>query len=664
VLLAVVYVILIFTLPPGIAENQESAASDWLFTLALFAFALMGGLIVLRRPDHRIGWLFAFVGLYGMTILFPVFAYADLALRPEYDLPFGPEAAWVTTWGWMPMTFGMILTLLVFPTGRLLSKRWLVVPVLSGAALVLLVIGSAVYLWPYRGPALLDENFPPPGAPAAVALMASLSFPVLFGALLLGCVSLILRYRRARGEERQQLKWLLYPISILFLGIALESLWTIGADQNVPFLDILGPIGALGIPVAAGIAVLRHRLLDIDVLISKTVVYGTLAALITLGSAGVIITAGALASFGGGSDGVVAIAVAIMVIAIQPLRNRLQRLANRLVYGKRATPYEAMAEFSQRLAGGLSLEEILPRMAETAASGIGATRSRVRVFLPDGEVRSASWPAGSSDGRYDRTVEVTHRGELVGEIAIAKPPAEPVTPAEEKLLSDLASQAGLALRNVRLNEDLRASRRRIVSAQDEERRRLERNLHDGAQQNLVALKVKLGLAEKFAESDPVRTRDLLSQLQREADETLENVRDLARGIYPPLLADQGLAGALDAQANKAALPVEVRDDGIGRYSPEIEAAVYFCCLEALQNVGKYAHASRVTIHLSSDGAHLSFVVEDDGGGFDPENTKRGTGLQNMTDRIDALGGSLEIRSALDAGTIIEGRVPVSERKEG
>ncbi|HEX2088770.1 MAG TPA: GAF domain-containing sensor histidine kinase, partial [Actinomycetota bacterium] len=260
---------------------------------------------------------------------------------------------------------------------------------------------------------------------------------------------------------------------------------------------------------------------------------------------------------------------------------------------------------------------------------------------------------------FDFSVPVRDRGELLGALAVAKPRGEPLTPTDEKLLSDLASQAGLVLRNVKLIEELRASRQRIVSAQDEERRRIERNIHDGAQQQLVALNVKLGLAKTLAQRDTEKTDELLAQLQTETQDALENLRDLARGVYPPLLRDKGLVAALDAQGRKASVPVQIKADGVERYPQETEAGVYFVLLEALQNVTKYAGASKVTVSLSQDGGHLVFNAADDGVGFDPGLAKRGSGLTNMTDRIEALGGTLEVHSAPGSGTSVRGRVPVA-----
>jgi signal transduction histidine kinase len=290
-----------------------------------------------------------------------------------------------------------------------------------------------------------------------------------------------------------------------------------------------------------------------------------------------------------------------------------------------------------------------------------------------GELRPAAvWPTTADEApapvtlvgdalpefAHQRTVEVRDGGELLGALSIEMPANDPMTPAKEHLAGDLASQAGLVLRNVRLIEELRASRQRLVSAQDQERRRIERNIHDGAQQQLVALQVKLGLARRMNQVGPDPANQLLDQLQIDAQQALENLRDLARGIYPPLLADQGLTAALQAQARKSPVPVTVDADGIGRYAQEAEAAVYFSALEALQNVAKYAHALSATVRLAEQDGWLTFTVDDDGRGFDATTMSYGTGLQGMADRLAAIGGDVMVRSAPGEGTRVAGRIPV------
>ncbi len=269
-----------------------------------------------------------------------------------------------------------------------------------------------------------------------------------------------------------------------------------------------------------------------------------------------------------------------------------------------------------------------------------------------------------------RVIAVMHQGEVLGALSVVKRRGEALTPLEEKLLSDLAQQAGLVLKNVGLTaelqarlEELRLSRQRLVSAQDEERRRLERNLHDGAQQHLAALKVKLGLTEMLLTRDAEKAKAILTQLKADADEALETLRDLARGIYPPLLADKGLVAALESQARKVTVPVTVEAESVGRYPQEVEATVYFCVLEALQNVQKYAGASQVTIRLREEWGTAGFEISDDGRGFDPATVSRGAGLTNMEDRLDALGGSLELISRPGHGASLRGAIPVGSPTE-
>jgi signal transduction histidine kinase len=303
---------------------------------------------------------------------------------------------------------------------------------------------------------------------------------------------------------------------------------------------------------------------------------------------------------------------------------------------------------------------------------VGASAAHVWVRVgPELQVAGA-WPLDAAvlpgvpmaDGEApaipgaDGVFPVRHEGQLLGALSITKSRGERLTQTEEKLVGDLAAQAALVLRNVRLIEELRASRQRIVSASDAERRRLERNIHDGAQQQLVALAMKLRLAKDFARRDLDRTESLLDDVQRDTQETLDTLRDLARGIYPPLLADEGLAAALSAQARRAAVPVAVEADGIGRYPQDIEAAAYFCCLEAVQNSAKYGGGAPVTISLGDEAGTLTFRVADTGAGFDPLRTKRGSGLQNMQDRLEALGGTLQIDSRPSDGTVVLGRIPI------
>ena len=351
------------------------------------------------------------------------------------------------------------------------------------------------------------------------------------------------------------------------------------------------------------------------------------------------------------------VGLALLIVTFRPVHQAARAIADRLVYGKRASAYEVMTEFTGHVGETYATEDVLPRMARILAEGTGAAVARVFLRLGSDQRPVATWPPDAVPTDDEIRVPVLDQGEELGALGVTMPPNDPWDASRERLVSDLASQAGLVLRNVRLIEELKASRQRLVAAQDEERRRLERNIHDGAQQQLVALNVQLGLLARTARTDPAAAERMAGTLQGRATEALEDLRDLARGIYPPLLQDKGLVAALEAQARKAAIPTTVEGNGIGRFGQDVEAAVYFSCLEALQNVAKYATASRADVTLSNGEGSLMFTVSDDGVGFDATRTGHGTGLQGIADRLAALGGEVEINSTPGAGTKIVGRLP-------
>ncbi len=647
-----------------------------LFVLIFGFMGVVGAMIAARLPGNAVGWIFLAVGV-SAGLAFSSDEYSTYALVTNPDgLPGGEWAAWVAEWAWiilvsMPFTF----LLLLFPDGRLPSRRWRPLAWVVGIFIGLVALVFAVD--PTRIGRARVPN--PIGVEAMRDIAAFLDGPG-YGFLMvmgLACASsLVFRFRRADGRERQQIKWFGFAAAVFVAYFVLDAVReALGIRGGFLFNTLAPALAFASLPAGVGIAMLRHRLYDVDLVIKRTLVFGVLAAVITAIYLGIVVGIGTLVGSGGSLPLSIA-ATATIALAFQPLRERARRFADRLVYGKRATPYEVMSEFAERAAGTYSIDEVLPRMAEIVASGTGARRAavwlrvggelrRTAVFPQSDETWPHSVPASGDEVMVpdaDATVPVRHRGEVLGAVTVAMPPTEPLTAMHEKLLADVASQAGLVLRNVRLIEDLRASRQRLVAAQDEERRRLERNIHDGAQQQLVALAVKLRLVETLAPKDPEKAAEMAAQAKAEVQDALENLRDLARGIYPPLLADQGLAAALEAQARKAAVPVAVHPDGVGRYPQEVEAGAYFCVLEALQNVAKYAEASRVDVRLRADNGELVFEVSDDGRGFDPQRTPAGSGLTNMRDRLEALGGSVDVTSRPGEGTTVRGRIPVKAGK--
>ena len=657
-------------------------SGDWIFVVGSVVggavYLWIGRAIVVRHPTNTIGWLLLAVPTIGfLAIVTGDYATHTLAIDPG-SLPFGRLSAWLDRWLLVPALAAFIPVFLLYPDGRLPSRRWRPVgvvafgaPVFTAAAFALtpgVLIGAMADL---EGMSVVN----PMGIESAAGLIDTLTqigSALMLLSAIAAVASIVVRYRRAETEVRQQIRWLAFVglafFAVLAIAIALDGAGLANGPLGDGLFVLMFFMVVLGIPAACGIAILRYRLYDLDVVIRKTVVFATLAVFIGLVYAGIVGGVGALV--GSRGDATLSfVAAAALAILFQPARDRARRLADRLVYGRRATPYEVLSEFSERAAEAYSSEDVLPRMAEIVGRGVAAERATVWLRV-GGELRpEASWPAGELGSALaivgddlpetgEHAVEVRHRGELLGAIGVTMPPSEPLDPAKDRLIRDLAAQAGLVLRNTRLVEELRASRTRLVAAQDEERRKLERNLHDGAQQQLVALQVQLRLAEQLTGTDADRERQLIHRLQGAAATALDELRDLARGIYPPLLADQGLAAALEAQARRSAIPVTVDPDGVGRYGRDVESAVYFCTLEALNNVVKYADATRATVHLAEGQGVLTFAVADDGRGFDADETRYGTGIQGMADRLEAIGGSLDVRSAPGQGTTVTGRIAV------
>jgi signal transduction histidine kinase len=677
-----------------VAKTDQSDPFSYIVApVAVMGYATVGMLIVSRRQGNRIGWLLCWVAFaFALGGLAGVYArYAlDEAVRP---LPATTLAVWLNRVGLPAVFLPLPLLFLLFPDGQVPSRRWWPVlwTLLAGIAVNIAAFG----LTPGPLSSGITEIKTRVGNPIGLALawkgtvesVATVAGTVVFLGGLVSALALILRFRQSRGDERQQIKWLAYvgaaaaiiPLTGIAIGLV-RSVAGIPEPENDPILNFLfisfATILLVGTPTACAVAAFKYRLYELDVVVKKTVMFGLIALAITgVGLAAIALLPAFAFGIGSGlSLRSLFLGLALGLLA-WPLRRLASRVADRIVYGTRATPYEVLSEFSDRMAGTYSTDDVLPRMAEILGQGCGAQQAGVWLRVGT-EIRlAASWPGEANAGsrripligdelpqfdRADHAFPVRHQGELLGALTIEMPVSDPMNPARAKLARDVAAQAGLVLRNVRLIEELRASRRRIVSAQDERAKALERNIHDGAQQQLVALAVKARLAQNVALKDPANAAGLLGTIQTELAEALENLRDLARGIYPPLLADKGLGEALTSQARKSPLPTDVDANGIGRYPPEVEAAVYFCALEALQNTAKYSGAGRASIRLGAVDGHVVFEVRDDGSGFDPGRTGRGTGLQGMADRLEALGGRLEITSAPGRGTTVVGRIPIQQ----
>ena len=673
----------------ALTVSNGSLDEDPLFipvaVMMIVGYTVTGALLASRQPMNAVGWLLLVVGvlflLVGLSDEYMQWVYRD---GPS-DAPLGPIVGLITSVLWLPMISIVSLLLLLFPTGSVPGPRWRLLPWIIGSTIGLFLLGSVLAPGPLEdtgleGVVLRNPAGAEPLEPITSLVVTATSAVALL--CILPCVSaLVVRFVRSRGEERQQVKWLAYVVAATLMLVVVQIVLSIAVGdaflgsliEQLLFVGSFALIG-VGVPVAMGVAVLRYRLYDLDLVVKKTIVFATLVGVVMLVSLAVLVVVGSIFTDLPREElQTVGLAMFLVGVSVWPLWHFSRWLADRVVYGGRATPYEVLAEFGQRVGETYSGDDVLPRMAQLLGQATGATSAHVWIRVGDSFRRVASAPpdadapapwqgAPGSIEPTDRTrgeAEVRDRGEVLGALSVEMAASDPMSPAKDRILRDLAAQTGLLLRNVQLIEELRESRRRIVSAQDDRAKKLERNIHDGAQQQLVALSVKARLARTLTARDPEKAAEMLEQIEVETQAALEDLRDLARGIYPPLLADRGLIDALEAQARKAPLPVAIEADGLHRYSPEVEAGVYFSVLEALQNVAKYADAASVHVRLGTADGDVLFEVVDDGQGFDAADVQLGSGLQGIVDRLSALGGEVSISSQPGVGTTIAGRVPVA-----
>jgi signal transduction histidine kinase len=659
-------------------ERGLAATSyGWLAVAAISAGT--GALILVHNRRHLVGWSLVGYG-GGSAISFALFAIVILladADRLTAAIVIEGLSSAVLTASFMAIPAAVFL----FPTGAVPSARWRPLGWLFVAAMVTGFFAAFVNTG--FGGDRSDQLFGPGPLQAslgsAASAMAGLYFLLMAICGIGAVVSLVSRFRHSVGEERLQLKWVVAAGMFFAFTLILTIAVTGGAKIADGSVEVIMSLGLMSIPVSMGIAILKYRLYDIDVVISRSLTYAALAVFIGVVYIGIVVGIGELLDDGDrASFGLSILATAVVAMAFQPVRVRVERLANRLVYGERATPYEVLARFSQR-AAEMSDEDLLKRIPRLIVDGTGASDAALWVRSDGGFRIATSWP----DATIDRSMEATdtftdpdadyslpvfHDDELLGGITLVKERGEPITPAEEELLADLADGMGLALRNTLLTselreqvKDLKRSRDRVVTAADEARRSLERDLDSGPQQQLVAVKVKLGPARVLAgRAGAEKTEQILADIEAQAGDAIRAIRDFAGGIYPPLLGAEGLAIALGQQTQKAAIPVSLLAESIDRYPRDVEAAVYFTVLEALQNTAKYAQATSAEVRLSEENGDLRFVVTDDGTGFDMGQVTNGAGLSGISDRMDTVGGSWNVASIRGSGTTITGKVPVRD----
>jgi signal transduction histidine kinase len=586
-------------------------------------------------------------------------------------------AGWVEAWPWSPVLgalsieaaavalLAMALLIGSFPDG-FVERRWQRLAlrcswvILIGAPLALLA--SPVV------PVSPDLAIP---NPYAVSWLAWLAQPAAWLALhygwvlLVGVLVLCARFVAADAAGRAQMRVIFVVVLGLLLYFAGTVAQALGAPEDsalVVTLNTLGSLTVILLPGAIIYGILRHRLIDLDLVVRKSVAYGAASLLI-------------VATYALSNRVPVTLAVTLTIaaaLAFQPLRRRLESAVSRRLFGDRVRQYQLLKNLGTTMEHTAELDELLPRLAHAIRDGIGASWVQVRLRGADG-----SWlddpvgVAGEVTGESAAGVDLARAGELVGRVDLGPRPGG-YAADDLELLATVAAQATTAVANVRLAtqlkeglEQLSTSRVRLIAAQDAERRRIERDLHDGIQQEVVALIAGLRLARNRLSRDQLTAAEL-TDLQDQAREMLRDLRELAHGIHPPVLSDNGLVAALESRVTRFPISVQIlADDGIRaeRFSEDVEGTAYFVACESLTNVAKHAGTDGARVRLSHPGSRLCLVVEDDGQGFEPNGARSG-GLANIRDRVEALHGQLTIESRVGAGTSVRAELPLPTSTSG
>jgi signal transduction histidine kinase len=619
-------------------------------------FAAMGALLIAKRPRNGIGWIMASAGLLvGLAPAGDYYAAWVMTTRGEPD-PLAVLGAWVQSWYWILLLALTFIALpLLYPDGGLPSRRWRPAALLAAVGPAgMVVTGMLTDTLTGQDVDYAIDN--PIGVDGAPGLEESPLFPI-FGVpfvlgLLLGVAAVVVRFRRSRGAERQQMKWFVFAVAPAVL---------LPLDSVVPPLSSLAFLWLLiALPVAVTVAVLRYRLDGIDVVINRALVYGALTAVVV----GIyVLLVGYLGAALNREDDLAISLVATGVVAVvfAPLRDRLQRGVSRLFYGQRAEPYAAVSRLGRRLESTLAPDAVLPTIVSTVRESL---RLPYAAITTGGEAAHAVVSSGTP-GPATQRWPLVYRTEVVGELVVGRRPGEQdFSPADRRLLSDLARQAGVAVSAVRLTADLQRSRERLVLAREEERRRLRRDLHDGLGAQLAGLTVQTGVLRNLVRRDPAAAEELAGELREELRTAIADIRRLVHGLRPPALDELGLPDALRQLAERVGadgtgprITVEV-PPGLPALPAAVEVAVYRIAQEALTNVVRHAGARSCTVRLLVDDATAALTVVDDGRGV-PDDRVAGVGLASMHERAAEMGGTCTVGPAPGGGTQVLARLPLA-----
>jgi signal transduction histidine kinase len=607
-------------------------------------FGLVAGLIHWRRPDDRMALLVSLALLTFGAATFTGATDALAIIHPTWRIP----VALLNFVG--SATF--ILTLYLLPDGHFVPRwtRW--------AALIWIAQQAPHYFMPKSA---LDLDT----WPAALGVAIWITF---IGSAV---VAQVYRYRHVSDRvAREQARWIGFGVSVALIGflggrIALVVLAPRLDSPNALLLTVIGAtlVDAfiLVIPLSIAVAILRYRLFDIDTLINRTLVYGSLSACVV--GLYALIVGGASALFQSRANLLISLlATGVVAVLFQPLRERLQRWVNRLLYGEREEPYAVLSTLGRRLEGALSPDETLPAVVETVAQALKLPYAAISLRNGEEEVIAASYGVRAGE---PLPLDLTYQGETIGQLLLCpRAPSEGWSAKERRLLDDLARQAGVAAHAVELHTELRRARERLVVAREEERRRLRRDLHDGLGPQLASQTLTLSAASKLLRADPAAAEELLSEALTHAQTAVSDIRRLVYGLRPPALDDLGLVGALtDQAAQYSASGLRVTVTAPDPFLPlpaAVEVACYRIAQEALTNVARHAQARSATLTLAVDAPNQALTLEvvDDGCGL-PAQVHAGVGLASMRERALELGGTCVVETAAGGGVRVYARLPLS-----
>ncbi len=621
---------------PLLSEEAVALHGFPFVTGAVVGCSAMGALIVARWDRHPIGWLLCLIGFSAsISLLTEAYHIWVVSADGPGSRSLGGVSGWISALlGGQLSLAALAIVFLVAPDGHFLSRRW-------RAAAVVTLLGYGAYAGSILSTPPAEFAIDEYALGPAGTLLALVGLPLLTGGLVAAMVSMVRRLRRSEGEQRRQL--LLIAVAAVLVALSFVHLIVVQAlngGRQSWFASLPLYVSFFCLPLLFAVAVLRYRLFDLDLIINRALILALGTIFAGVGYAGLVLAVAGLVNTRTSGFWLSLLATALVALAFQPLRRWVVRLANRLAYGARAAPYEALSDFIRRLAETPSPGSLLPAVAEAAGRAVSARSSTAVLQVPGSPAISKTWP-GWSDGPPEWEVPVRHAGETLGSIGVSMPKGRPLRPADERLLQDLADQTALAFRNAAMESELAAhvaaldrttgaladSRRRLLAADDATRRRLESAISRDVLSHLAPMRERLSTL-RVVGSDVAASAEL-EQLVTETNAALESLRELTHGMFPTQLARSGLPRALRSHLarNGTAATVRVEPSADRRFPARVEAAVYFCCVEALR---AGSTAAEIDLRMAGD----DLVVRIRGVAWGEID------VQSIVDRVEAVDGSL------------------------